>query len=504
MSLSSSLPPALPGLPPLLRNAGLLGSVAVVLGVVILPMFVWFGCRVSPDEGQIAVLVRKTGTNPPSGTIIADKGQKGIQLDVLSEGRYFLNPYTWKWSVHPITDIPAGKLGVLTRLYGKDLPPGQILAKPDTKGILPEILSAGKHRINPSAYSVGIFDATAIRPGHIGVKVSLVGADPLSSPDGQRNTFIVAPGTKGVLSETLDPGTYYLNPYLYNVAEVNLQSQRFEMSGDDSIEFLTVDGFAIKVEGTLEYAIKRDKAALLTHEVGELDEVLQKLILPNARGFARTEGSKSPALNYIVGETRQQFQDKLESHLKKVCGDWGVEVRSVLVRNIAPPDASASIVRERELAVQTRGMYGQQIEQAKSKAKLVRQDKLAEQNTEKVQAETIQIQAKILAEQNQQVALTAANQRLSVAKLQKAAAEAQAQAVLAEARGKQTVIKAQNEADAGVLAKQSEAFGGGTEYAKYLFYLKAAPQIQSILTSDGPDGFGSLFNSYLPSQKAAK
>ncbi len=478
-------------------------SVAVLLLVVVTPLYIWFGCRISVSEGQIAVLVRKTGADPVPGSIIASKGAKGIQLDVLSEGRYFLNPYTWSWSLHPITDIPAGSLGVLTRFYGNDLTPGQILAQPDTKGILPDILAPGKHRINPFAYHVDIFNATAIRPGHIGVKVALVGADPLSGNVTKRNTFIVPTGTKGVLSETLDPGTYYLNPYLYNVAEVNLQSQRFEMSGDDSIDFLTIDGFSVRVEGTVEYAVSRDKAAKLTHEVGELDEILQKIILPNARGFARLEGSKSPALNYIVGETRQQFQDKLEAHLKTICGEWGIEIRSVLVRNITPPDAIASIIRERELAVQTRGMYAQQIEQTKSKAKLVRQDKLAEQNTEKVQAETIQIQAKILAQQNQQVSLTAAQQRLSVAKLQKAAADAQAQSVLAEARGKQIVIKAQNEADAGVLNQQSEAFGGGFEYAKYLFYQKAGPRIDSLQTNDGPDGFGALFNAYLPNATPA-
>ncbi len=482
-----------------MQGLGIFGPLVLVAAVFFLPLFIWYGCRVSPDEGKIAVLVRKTGKNPESGTIVAEKGYKGIQLEVLSEGRYFLNPYTWSWSLHPITDIPAGKLGVLTRLYGRDLDPGQIMAKSDTKGILPDILSPGKHRVNPFAYRVEIFNATEIRPGHVGVKVSLVGSDPLLGGVEKRNTFVVDPGTKGVLSETLDPGTYYLNPYMFNVAEVNLQSQRFEMSGEDTIDFLTMDGFSVRVEGTLEYAIARDKAALLTHEVGEMDEIVQKIILPNARGFARLEGSKSPALNYIVGETRQEFQNKLEAHLKTVCGQWGVQVRSVLVRNITPPDAIASIIRERELAVQTRGMYGQQIEQAKSKAKLVRQDKLAEQNTEKVQAQTIQMQAKILAEQNQQVTLTAANQRLSVAKLQKAAAEAQAQSVLAEARGKQTVIRAQNEADAGVLSQQAEAFGGGAEYARYLFFQKTAPRIESVLSNDGPESFGSMFNSYLPS-----
>ena len=245
----------------------------------------------------------------------------------MPEGRYFRNPYHWGWEITRITDIPAGRLGVRTRLYGRDLPPGRIVADEDTKGILPEVLRPGKYRINPYAYAVELFDAISIRPGSVGVVTSLVGKDVLSDelPPEARNLFLVGPGMKGVVPEVLDPGTYYLNPYLVNVAEVNLQSQRFEMSGDDAITFLTLDGFTVRVEGTIEFAISRDKAALITHRVGDMEDVLKKIILPRARGFSRIEGSKHPAINFIIGETRQQFQDNLETHLRQQARGVGGE-----------------------------------------------------------------------------------------------------------------------------------------------------------------------------------
>lgn len=71
---------------------------------------------------------------------------------------------------------------------------------------------------------------------------------------GERNAFMVAEGLKGVTGRLLDPGTHYLNPYMYNVVEVNTQSQRFEMSGQDVINFLTLDGFSVTVEGTMNSA----------------------------------------------------------------------------------------------------------------------------------------------------------------------------------------------------------------------------------------------------------
>jgi regulator of protease activity HflC (stomatin/prohibitin superfamily) len=467
-------------------------------------IFWWYFCRIEPGQGQIAILIKKTGTDLPSGQILASSPkQKGIQLDVLPEGRYFRNPFNWDWRIARILDIPAGKLGVQVRLFGKELPSGEILAQPDSKGILTEVLSPGKYRVNPYAYSVELFDAISIRPGHVGVVTSLTGRDVLNAelPPEQRNTMLVEPGHKGVLGSVLDPGTYYLNPYLVNVVEVNLQSQRFEMSGEDVISFLTLDGFDVKVEGTIEFGIMREQAAWLTHRVGDMDDVVKKIILPRARGFSRIEGSKHPAINFIVGETRQQFQNNLEAHLRKECAVWGVAANSVLIRNIAAPEEISSVIREREVAVQNALKFAQQIEQAKSQAELTRQEMLAEQNKAKVEADTARIRALILAKQEQSVRLTEANRELEVARIAKEAALAQAQAMLSKAEAERDVVKLNNEAEAAVLAGRTKAFGTGLNYARYQFYQKVGPRIASVVASDDQSGLGALFLPYLPPAK---
>lgn len=508
MSSFPSSPPPIPGrmsrpsIPPAARGVT---SGLILIGLLFFgTAFWWFFCRIEPGPDQIAILIRKTGRDlAPQQILATEPGQKGIQVEVLPEGRYFRNPYTWGWRFHRVTDIPAGKLGVQTRLFGGELAPGAIIAGPDTKGIVAEVLRPGKYRINPYAYKVELFDAISIKPGSVGVVTSLIGEDVLqgSIPEDQRNDFLVTAGRKGVVKEVLDPGTYYLNPYLVNVVEVNLQSQRFELSGDDAISFLTMDGFTVNVEGTIEFSLDRSSAALISHRIGDMDDLLKKIILPRARGFSRIEGSKQPAINFIVGETRQLFQDSLEKHLQEKCKDWGVSIKSVLVRNISPPDQIASVIRDREVAVQNARMFEQQIAQAKSRAELVRQEMLAVQNKEKVEQDTARIRAVIKAQQELAVQVTAAQRELDVAKLERDAATFQAQAQVSRAEAERDVIKLDNEAQAAVLANQVSAFSGGYGFARHTLYQKIGPQISSILTSDAEGGLGEVFRPFLPGAK---
>src|SRR5262245_45570581 len=79
-------------------------------------VFVWFFCRIEPPSGYCAVLVKKDGRNIPANDIIATQSdQKGVQLEPLSEGRYFYDPVFWDWQLVPLTQIKEGEVGVLIR-----------------------------------------------------------------------------------------------------------------------------------------------------------------------------------------------------------------------------------------------------------------------------------------------------------------------------------------------------------------------------------------------------
>ena len=484
-------------------------ALALAAGFAALSGWVWFGWRIEPANGEIAVLMKKTGENLPPDAILAPGPEyKGIQQEVLPEGRFFRNPWTWDWSYVKALDIPAGKFGVLVRKFGKSLPPGQIIAPDDeTKGIVRDVLGTGRHRINPYAYDVKICDDIVIKPGHVGVVTALTGSDILTGTApaaGTANGFLVKEGSKGVLPTVLKEGTHRLNPFIYSVSIVNIQSQRFEMSGPDAITFLTLDGFTVTAEGTLEFNIDVEKVAVLSHEVGDMEDILQKIIVPAARGFSRIEGSKKNATEFIVGESRQAFQNSLETYLKKVCAQWGVSLNSVLIRDIFAPQEIASIIRKRELAVQEANKIEQQIVQAKSQAELERERALAEQNSAKVAAATARIQAKIQAEQRQQEVVIAAQARLEAASIELKAAEADAAARLAQAEAERKVVEAETTAAADVLAQEAGVYADERDYVRAKLYAKTAPRVRSVLVGDEPNGVFGLPVRLSPTAQTSK
>jgi len=205
----------------------ILAAVAIAYG-----FWLWFFCRFYVRPNEMAVIIAKTGDDLPPGQILAARGQKGVQAEVLGEGRHFLDPIRYERQIMPAVMIPPGKVGVVTSKVGDDLPPGEFLADENQKGIWRRVLGPGKYRLNPIGYNITIVDAISIPIGYAGVVTSLSGEQ--SKP----GAFAEA-RQKGVRRDILQPGLYFVNPKEYKVDVLEIGVNQVSLLGKEGGEVIT-------------------------------------------------------------------------------------------------------------------------------------------------------------------------------------------------------------------------------------------------------------------------
>ena len=515
------------------RKVLMLGA-AGVLFFLIVCLMTYKSFEIDVPERKIAVLTLKIGKDLENDDEVAPSEEyKGLQLNVLNEGRYYYNPYKWDWSIQRMVEIPQGYMGVRTRLYGDDLEYGHFLATKDNqKGIVAEVLRPGRYPINALVLDengsvlpgyeretknyveiVRLFKPVTIDAGFKGVLTNLAGPMP-ENP----NTVLVEKGFRGVQEETLDPGTHYLNPYMYRVEPIDCRSQRYNLSSNhNEMGFPSKDGFWVNLDGIIEFRVHPEKAASTyvmyneadnddgsKHDIA--DEIVSKIIMPNARAFCRLRGSNSSGRDFIGGETRTSFQTAFQGAIAETCGNQGVDIIQALITKIKPPPPIADPVRQREVYAQKLKQYEQETEQEVEAAKLETETKLIQQKKELVDTDRTVVEKTTKAEEEQGVALEKANQDLDVAKEDLEAAKDQAEAILAEAKAKAAIIVFENQAEAAGWKKSIAAFGGdGERYSQFVLYKKLAPSYKSIMinSADSPlmDVFDSFVNPPVPAPR---
>ena len=507
-----------------------LGVLAVVLFVGYL-LYIWEVRRVMVEQGNVLVLLKKNGNRslrgdqtivpkaPPLGTPAYAVWEKeygdcnGILEQVVPEGTYFqFSPFDYERYIIPLNSshnqseygggdgaiIPADKVGIVVKKFGKPLDTGQVLADParDQRGPLQILLPPGRYNeyANPFAYEIKHVPPMTIDPGYRGVVTIMAG-----KPTSDSNQYLVKTGEQGVQQQTELEGFRYVNPFEKRIMPISILSQRFQMIGADAIKFPSSDSFDIQLEGFVEWSIDPEQLPLIYvqyAEGGGLIEFLEeKVILPYSRSFCRLVGSQYLARDFISGDTKLKFQMEFERQLRVACKKEGILVKQALVRNIEPPIQIKQPINEREIAKEQILQYEQQIKVARSAALLGAQMEMANQNKDigKTNKDVVTVTKK--AEQMREVALTKAQQDLAVAKLKLEAAQKVADAMMFRGKAEAEVILLKRQAEAEPLRQQVLAFGDGDTYARYFFYQKVAPSIKSILSNtDGP--FADLLKQF--------
>lgn len=500
------------------RRLGLWFFVIAAPVFLILAYVIYTQFRIDVPSMHLAVLIKKTGIDLKNDEEIASTNKhKGLQTAVLTEGRYFYNPYFWDWAVYPMVEIPEGKMGIRVRLYGDSLPYATFVATKDNeKGIVQDVLRPGRYAINALVKDQGeilfprdnndfveiieLHDPITIPAGFKGIVTNLAGPIP-SNP----NTLLVDNGMRGAQKETLEPGTYYMNPYMYDIIALDCRSQRFNLADSHDMGFPSKDGFWVSLDGIIEFRVQPDKAAevyVLYNEPGEggetsVDkEIIQKIIMPNARSFCRLQGSNSSGRDFIGGETRSKFQTNFQNAMRKSCESHGIEIVQALITRINPPQAIATPVRSREVAHQQLKQYKEQTLQQEQEAKLAIEKGLIDQKKALVEADQKVIQKITKAKQEQQVAITKAEETLEVAKRDLSAATDKATAVMSRKKAEASIIEFKNLAESSGWKQAVSSMGSGEEYARFVLYQKLAPSFRSIMANTANSPLMEIFKGF--------
>jgi regulator of protease activity HflC (stomatin/prohibitin superfamily) len=472
-------------------------GLAVIVPVALLAILAYWGyhaCKIEVPTGSQAILIRKVGLDLPKDQEIAPPAKggtyyKGVQPGVLTEGRYFYNPYFWDWEVYEQKVVPSDKIAVRVALVGGELPDGRVLAEKGQKGVQREVVGPGRYPYNKFAEDFLEYPPVTIAPGFRGVVTKLTGAEPKDP-----NVVLVAEGERGVQRKTLPPGTYPINPFEERISTVDCRSRRFATGAPiEELTFLSSDGFEVRLDLTVEYRVIEDRVAevfVLYNEDRNGDsideEIIAKIITPEVRSICRINGSKMTGTEFITGDTRSVFRDQLMKTLTANCKTQGIEVLpdGVSITQIYPPQEIADPVRKREVAKQNLALYQQQKDQQEVEKQLKIETMMVKRKEAIVQADRDVIEQTTQAQQAQAVAVTKAEERLSVAKTKLEAAKDQAAAVIAEAEADAASIRFDNQAQLAGLKTQVDAFeGDGAALAQNMVVTKLAPSFRTIMTN---------------------
>ncbi|MBX7110250.1 MAG: hypothetical protein K1X87_00170 [Dehalococcoidia bacterium] len=172
-------------------------------------------------------------------------GQKGPQVDVLPPGKYRVNTYLFRIRVEPALIIPPNEVGVVTARDGGHIEAGRLLAAHvdghnsfqdgetflaagGQRGPQIDVMLPGRYRVNSDLFDVNVAPATMVEASKVGMVTArdgvplpageVVAASVSGHNDYQDGSaFLASGGQRGPQFDLLRPGTYYVNPLMFEV-----------------------------------------------------------------------------------------------------------------------------------------------------------------------------------------------------------------------------------------------------------------------------------------------
>lgn len=496
-------------------------AIVVAVAVAGYGIFEWEVNRYDVPVGR-SLLLRYKGPlifgsgKPAQAGRWAEDDEVGVRRELRGPGRHFVCPIWYERTLVDDVEIAPGEVGIVTCKIGDPLPPGQYLVDGEIgttkhQGVLRKCLAPGRYRVNPYGYEVKVVKTEAagdagpgskasgwvdIPAGYVGVVTNLAD-NPVSNEK------------VGVQDQVLPAGIYLVNGRQqqidvveigYRETTVEIVQQRDQTGGvvrDDSgepliasatggIGFPSADGFPILMDFTTVWGLFPEQAANAVRVFGNVDQIEQKVILPQIESICRNNGSEYPAVDLLVGEQREVFQNDVLAEFQTVLQGKKIHLLYGLVRHLYIPTEVRKPIQTSFVADELKLTRQQEQETARAEADLREAEKMVDLESARVAAETTKLVAEKQAEGQKVAAETAAETRKLVAAIARQTADLESEAKLALGQAENEGKKLVAEAESGKFKLAVEAFGGADAYTRWVFASNLPDKIELQLLYAGP------------------
>jgi uncharacterized membrane protein YqiK len=359
-----------------------------------------------------------------------------------------------------------------------------------------QVLTDGTFFINRWFGTVEIKAKTLIPIGYVGVVVSYHGA---AGDDTTGESFRygeqVEPGQRGVWRSALTPGKYALNPYAVKVELVPTinfvlrwisgQTEAHHYDEDlTSIDLITADGYEPRLPLSLVLHIDYQKAPSVVQRFGDVKRLITQTLDPILTAYFRDVAQTSHMLDLLT--KREEIQKHATEELGARFQKYDINVVAVLIgrpesREIAaghadPIETLFDQLRMRRLADEQRATYAKQQEAAQQQVALNEAQAKAQRQTELTQSA---IAVEIAANRGQ-AEFAEAEQ---LAKKQVTLAEGEARSKELIGKGESSRIAQVGLAEAAVTLQKVGAYRDPRLYALNVFADRFSQSVQPLVPS---------------------
>ena len=427
----------------------------------------------------------------------AEGKECGVKKEMLGPGRHFYCPIWWERTIVKNVVVKSGELAQLTSRLGEDLPAGEFLVEgdPETvthKGCLRRLLAPGYHRINPYGFDVKIIKTekvevkdgptyetgwVMIEPGYVGVATHQTD-DPL------------AKRKAGMQMDTLPPGLYSINPRAvrinvisigYNNTEVSTEklmkngAVAYDDSGeeipvpDTGIYFPSSDGYTVHADFSAIWGVMPEQAPDAIRRFGNLKAIEQKVIQPQVQSICRNNGTGMTTVQLLVGETRTQFQEKVDEDFTVVLKEKNLSLLYGLVRHIYIPKETREPIQKGYVAEELKLTREVETETANMEGTLRQAEQTVLMETAKIIENTKKLEATTAQEGEKKAKETEAETEAKVAEIDLQTAQLDAKRVTMLGEAEAGAKKLSQEAQANLFELAVKAFNSPAAYTNWQF-----------------------------------